>query len=70
MNPRDPNLQLPKTMRSRGDYGIKIAKRGYDVQFAKDNELLYNSSFPVLQIVAILNDATDWEVVQTGQYEE
>lgn len=38
------------TLIARRDYGMKIAMPGFDVQYAGDNELLFNSSFPVLQI--------------------
>lgn len=64
----DPNRYMPRTLRDRSDYGLKIAKRGYDVQFASDNQLLYNSSFPVLQIVEYLTDDTTWEIVESGSY--
>lgn len=64
----DPNSYMERTMRSRGDYGLKIAKRGYDARYASDNQLLYNSSFPVLQIVMYLTAATQWEITRTGAY--
>lgn len=56
-------------MRARSDYGLKIAKRGYDVMYASDNQLLYNSSFPVLQIVGYITADTQWEVTETGSYQ-
>ncbi len=64
----DPAKTMPSTMRSRGDYGLKIAKKGFDVLFAADNQLLYSSSFPVLQIVTYLTAATVWEITETGSY--
>ncbi len=60
---------MPRTLRARNDYGLKIAKRGYDVTFASDNQLLYNSSFPVLQIVMYITGDTQWEIVKTGPYQ-
>ena len=60
---------MPRTMRARSDYGLKIAKRGYDVEYATDNQLLYNSSFPVLQIIMYITVDTQWEVTETGSYQ-
>ena len=34
-----------------GDFGIKVAQPGYDVETASDNELLFSSSWPLLKIV-------------------
>lgn len=69
MPPPDPSTIMPHTMRARSDYGLKIAKRGYDVMYATDNQLLYNSSFPVLQIIEYITADTQWEVVETGSYQ-
>lgn len=38
------------TLITRRDYGLKIAMPGFDAKFAGDNQLLFNSSFPILQI--------------------
>jgi hypothetical protein len=38
------------TLISRRDYGMKIAMPGFDLSTATDNQLLFNSSFPILQI--------------------
>lgn len=65
----DASTIMPRTMRARSDYGLKIAKRGYDVLFASDNQLLYNSSFPVLQIIEYITADTQWEVTATGSYQ-
>ena len=69
MPPPDSSTIMPRTMRARSDYGLKVAKRGYDVTFAADNQLLYNSSFPVLQIVEYITADTQWEIVETGSYQ-
>lgn len=60
---------MPSTMIQKRDYGIKIARRGYDARYASDNNLLYNSSFPVLAIAQALNDNTEWEGTETGEYQ-
>ena len=70
MPPPDASTIMPRTMRARGDYGLKIAKKGYDVRYATDNQLLYNSSFPVLQIIMYLTADTQWEVIETGAYDD
>lgn len=66
----DSARAMKSTMRQRGDYGLKIAKNGYDVMYASDNQLLYNSSFPVLQIIMTINNDTEWEIVQTGNTQQ
>jgi hypothetical protein len=38
------------TLITRRDYGLKIAMPGFDAMYAGDNQLLFNSSFPILQI--------------------
>lgn len=65
----DPANIMERTMRARSDYGLKIAKKGFDVRYASDNQLLYNSSFPVLQIVEYIDENTPWEIVDTGSYQ-
>lgn len=38
------------TLIGRRNYGMKIAMPGFDAMTAGDNQLLFNSSFPILQI--------------------
>lgn len=59
-------ITLPSTMRSRLDYGLKIAKKGFDVRTASDNQLLYNSGFPSLQIAGTVR-WSNWEITQNGK---
>lgn len=59
-------ITLPSTMRSRLDYGLKIAKKGFDVRTASDNQLLYNSGFPSLQIAGAVR-WSNWEITQNGK---
>lgn len=61
---------MPSTMISKKDYGIKIAKRGFDVAFASDTDLLYNSSFPVLAIANYIGADTPREILREGQVSE
>jgi hypothetical protein len=37
------------------DYGIKIAKIGFDANTAADKDLVYNSSWPSIQIVKVID---------------
>lgn len=41
------------TLKDTQDYGLKVAKAGYDALTAPEAELLFNSSWPSLQIVAV-----------------
>lgn len=59
-------ITLPSTMRGRLDYGLKIAKKGFDVRTASDSQLLYNSGFPSLQIAGAVR-WSDWEITQNGK---
>ena len=59
-------ITLPSTTRSRLDYGLKIAKKGFDVRTASDNQLLYNSGFPSLQIAGAVH-WSNWEITQNGK---
>lgn len=69
MTPNEARL-MPSTMISKRDYGIKIAKRGFDVNFASDTELLYNSSFPVLAIANYIGADTPREILREGEVSE
>lgn len=52
----EPNTSSP---RERADYGVKVARAGFDTKNAKDNQLLYNSSWPILQIVKMIRTDSD-----------
>ena len=43
------------TVLPKADYGIKIPKAGFDALTAADNDLLYNSSWPSVQIVKVIS---------------
>lgn len=61
---------MPSTMRPRQDYGIKIAKKGYDARTASDVNLLYCSSFPCLQWITTIDKNSPWEVLKDGAEQE
>jgi hypothetical protein len=53
----------------KADYGIKISKVGFDVSTAADNDLLFNSSWPSVQIVkvkTIVQTVADTTIVSHG----
>lgn len=41
----------------RKDYGVKVARPYYDVRSCADNQLLFNSSWPILQIVGVFKES-------------
>lgn len=49
----------------KADYGIKIAKAGFDALTAADNDLLFNSSWPSVQIV-LVQSVVSGDVVAHG----
>lgn len=65
-------MPLPQTFLSNttnvqpnADYGIKVAKAGFDAQTAADQDLLWNSSWPSIQIVGV-QPVTAGQVVPHG----
>ena len=60
------------TLISRRNYGMKIAMPGFDARTAGDNELLFNSSFPILQIKVLAslgsNSADVRDLPNGGEY--
>ena len=46
---------------NRKDYGVKVARPYYDVRTCADNQLLFNSGWPILQITGVYKE----EVVKT-----
>ena len=39
----------------RGDYGIRVARPGFDASNCAQNQLIFNSGWPILQIVAVID---------------
>lgn len=50
--------------KSRGDYGIRVARPGYDALTCTDSNLLFNSNWPIIQITKII-DFDDAEEYRT-----
>lgn len=66
MPPYDETKSIDSTMIGKKDYGIKIAKSGFDIRFADDTDLLYNSSFPVLAIIRHIKTGDPFEIIKEG----
>ena len=41
--------------RNRGDYGVRVARPGFDASNCAQNQLIFNSGWPILQIVAVVD---------------
>lgn len=39
----------------QGDYGVRVARYGYDANICRDGELMFNSNWPILQIVKMID---------------
>lgn len=50
-----------KNLKARGDYGVRVARPGFDANFCADNQLIFNSGWPILQLCAVIDfdKATD-----------
>lgn len=44
-----------RNLKSKSDYGIRVAKPGYDASYCSDSQLLFNSNWPILQITNVLD---------------
>lgn len=42
---------------TRGDYGVRVARKGFDATSAGDTNLLFNSGWRVIQIVKVVSEA-------------
>lgn len=40
----------------RGDYGVRVARNGFDAQTAGDSNLLFNSGWRIIQIVKVISE--------------
>jgi hypothetical protein len=44
-----------KKLKPRGDYGVRLARPGFDANYCSDNQLIFNSGWPILQLCAVLD---------------
>lgn len=40
----------------RSDYGVRVARKGFDASTGADSNLLFNSSWPIIQIVKVISE--------------
>ena len=45
------------SIRKPSDYGVRVARPGYDAGFCAQNQLLFNSNWPILQICGLMKVA-------------
>lgn len=50
-----------KKMKAKGDYGVRVARPGFDASTCADNLLLFNSGWPILQLCALIDMDKDFE---------
>ena len=44
-----------KKLKARGDYGVRVARPGFDANYCADNQLIFNSGWPILQLCAVID---------------
>lgn len=40
----------------RGDYGVRVARKGFDATTGTDSNLLFNSNWPIIQFVKVISE--------------
>ena len=68
-----------KKLRKRADYGVRVARPGYDANDCAQNQLVFNSNWPIIQITEVIDLNKDVETkyvwlydgynYETGEYE-
>lgn len=53
-----------KNLKERGNYGVRVARPGFDANNCADNQLIFNSGWPILQLVQML----DFDIEYTMEY--
>lgn len=46
-----------KNLRERADYGVRVARPGFDANTCADNQLIFNSGWPILQITKVIKES-------------
>lgn len=44
-----------KNLRERADYGVRVARPGFDAGTCAQNQLIFNSGWPILQVVDVID---------------
>lgn len=52
-----------KNLKARGDYGVRVARPGFDAMNCADNQLIFNSGWPILQLCKVVDtdDGTEYK---------
>lgn len=59
-----------KSLKSKGDYGIRVARYGYDAGNCPDGQLLFNSNWPIIQIVMMKKIDGEPKLIGSTEYPE
>lgn len=57
-------------LRKIADYGIRVARPGYDAGFCAQNQLVFNSNWPIIQITDVINLNKDIETKYVWECED
>lgn len=53
-----------KKLKERGDYGVRVARPGFDAERCADNLLIFNSGWPILQLCAVIDFDKSNEIME------
>lgn len=75
----DLNTCNTKKLRNKANYGVRVARPGYDASSCAQNQLVFNSNWPIIQITDVIDLSKDVETkyvwlrddinYTTGEYE-
>ena len=57
-----------KNLKAKGDYGIRVAKWGYDASACSDGQLLFNSNWPIIQIAKMQKIDGEPKLIGSTEY--
>lgn len=57
-------------LKSKGDYGVRVAKWGYDANYCTDGQLLFNSNWPIIQIAKMQKIDKEPKLIGSTKYPE
>lgn len=55
-------------LKKKGDYGIRVAKWGYDANTCSDGQLLFNSNWPIIQIAKMQKIDGEPKLIGSTEY--
>ena len=59
-----------KNLKKKGDYGVRVAKWGYDASACTDGQLLFNSNWPIIQIAKMQKIDGEPKLIGSTEYPE